>query len=230
MAHITICSKSSTLIIFPPNICRREGSTCSLILQAQNRNTEGLTCPSQPIQKREMNPDYTGSTFSPRKFCANPQAQSKFSVLHATGWAQRSANLQPPWGAVQREVPSYPAKRNMLTWWEAFTLSRAGSMTQHWGFHKLCVNTSSGRANANHISVDFFPIQRDLGSQPWENSWKRGTETKSKNLRVTFEDTKTGNITFNMGIDTEEKASKQQNRKTGKEEIYFGPNPTNLMQ
>lgn len=33
-----------------------------------------------------------------------------------------------------------------------------------------------------------------------------------------------------MGIDTEEKASKQQNRKTGKEEIYFGPNPTNLMQ
>lgn len=177
-----------------------------------------------------MNPDYTGSTFSPRKFCANLQAQPKLSVLHATDWAQRSANLQPSWGAVQHEVPSYPAKRNMPTWWEAFILPRASSMTQHWGFHKLCVNTSTGRTNANHISVELFPIQRDLGSQPWENSLKRSTGAKPKNLRVTFEDTKTGNITFNMWIHTEEKARKQQNRKTGKEEIYFGPNPTNLMQ
>lgn len=37
-------------------------------------------------------------------------------------------------------------------------------------------------------------------------------DAKPKGLRVSFEETKGGNVSFNMGIDLGEKASKQQSR------------------
>lgn len=65
------------------------------------------------------------------------------------------------------------------------------------------------------------------GTLPWENSWKRGTDAKTKGLRVSYQGTKGGNMRFNMGIDLEAKISKQESTETGKKEIYFGLNPVN---
>lgn len=97
-------------------------------------------------------------------------------------------------------------------------------MTQHWDFHKLCINTSSETANANHISIDLFPSHRDLalGTQLEERH-------RPKGLRVSYQGTKGGNIRFNvnMGIDLGGKVSKKESIETGKKEIYFGFNPIN---
>lgn len=80
-------------------------------------------------------------------------------------------------------------------------------MTQHQGFHKLCINTSPGRVNANHISTDLFSNHRDLalGKQLEERH-------RPKGLKVSYQGTKGGNIRFNMGIDLEEKARKRAQR------------------
>lgn len=53
---------------------------------------------------------------------------------------------------------------------------------------------------------------------------------QTQRYRVGLEDTKGGSISFYVGIDLRDKEGKEQKRKTVKEEIYFGPNPTNRMQ
>lgn len=99
---------------------------------------------------------------------------------------------------------------------------QAQSSQRDRGFHKPCINTSSGRANANHISTDLFPNHRDLalGKQLEERH-------RPKGLRVSYQGTKGGNIRFNMGIDLGEKVSKKESTETGKKEIYFGLNLIN---
>lgn len=101
-------------------------------------------------------------------------------------------------------------------------MPRAANVTQQQGFQRLCINTSSGRANANHISTDLFPNHRDLalGKQLEERH-------RPKGLRVSYQGTKGGNIRFNMGIDLGKKVSKKESTETGKKEIYFGLNPIN---
>lgn len=88
---------------------------------------------------------------------------------------------------------------------------RAANVTQHWGFHKLCINTSSGRANANHISTDLSPNNRDLalGKQ-------LGERHRPKGLRVSHQGTKGGNRRFNVGIDPGEKSQQERAQRQAK--------------